>query len=407
MFPSISAAWRISKEAFLEPVSLISNLKLRASWGQAGNPAIKPYQSLLLGRTVNTGQGAGTGLSVGLAPTFPNPDLKWETTTQTNIGLDAGILNERFRLTFDYYIKTTSDLLALVQLPPSAGVGAGIGSGPGQIIDNVGEVQNKGWELTLSSNIINRGDFNFSVDINLSQNKNKVTKTKDNKDIPTIAGGNDASGSNSIIRVGQPLSAFLGAKFLGLDKDGLPIHENVNGDKDASGKDIINALDNQIIGSPYPDLYYGITPTFKYKRLVLSMVWAGVSGLSINNAGLFDMVNPVVANQYNKLRVANEFYPKPSQAAGNLHFRSSRYMEDGSFFRLRNIRLDYSFNMGKKKVFKAVNVYVSGQNLLTFTKYSGYDPEVNTFSGNDRRQGVDLGAYPTSKVVTAGFSVTF
>jgi TonB-linked SusC/RagA family outer membrane protein len=407
VFPSVSAAWRISKEAFLEPVSLISNLKLRASWGQAGNPAIKPYQSLLLGRTVNTGQGAGTGLSVGLAPTFPNPNLKWETTTQTNIGLDAGILNERFRLTFDYYIKTTSDLLALVQLPPSAGVGAGIGSGPGQIIDNVGEVQNKGWEMTISGNIINKGDFTFSLDINLSQNKNKVTKTKQNKDIPTIAGGNDASGSNSIIRVGQPLSAFLGAKFLGLDKDGLPIHENVNGDKDAAGKDIINALDNQIIGSPYPDLYYGINPTFKYKRLVLSMAWAGVSGLSINNAALFDMVNPVIANQYNKLKVANEFYPMPSQAAGNLHFRSSRYMEDGSFFRLRNIRLDYSFNMGKKTVFKALNVYVSGQNLITFTKYSGYDPEVNTFSGNDRRQGVDLGAYPASKIITGGFSVTF
>src|SRR4030095_5291823 len=176
-----------------------SNLKLRASWGQAGNPAIKPYQSLLLGRTVNTGQGAGTGLSVGLAPTFPNPNLKWETTTQTDIGLDAGILKERIKLTVDYYIKKTTDLLALVQLPPSAGVGAGIGSGPGQIIDNVGEVENKGWELTLGANIISSADLSFSIDFNISQNRNKVTKTKDNKDIPTIAGGNDASGSNSII----------------------------------------------------------------------------------------------------------------------------------------------------------------------------------------------------------------
>ena len=407
VFPSVSAAWRISKEEFMKRYPRISNLKLRASWGQAGNPAIQPYQSLLLGRTVNTGQGAGTGLSVGLAPTFPNPDLKWETTSQTNIGLDAGILNERFHLAFDYYHKTTSDLLALVQLPPTAGVGAGIGTGPGQIIDNVGEVQNKGWELTLGGTIINKGDFSFSLDINLSQNKNKVTKTKDNKDIPTIAGGNDASGSNSIIRVGQPLSAFFGPKYLGLDANGLPIHENLNGDKDASGNDIINALDNQIIGSPYPDLYYGINPTFKYKKLVLSMAWAGVSGSKINNAGLYDLTIPTVANQYNKLRVANELYPKPSQAAGNLHYRSSRYMEDGSFFRLRNIRLDYSFNLGKKSAFKALNVYISGQNLITFTKYTGYDPEVNTFSGNDRRQGVDLGAYPTSKVVTTGFSVTF
>jgi len=407
VFPSLSAAWRISKEEFMQSVAAISNLKLRASWGQAGNPAIKPYQSLLLGRAVNTGQGAGTGLAVGLAPTFPNPNLKWETTSQTNIGLDAGILNERFRLSFDYYVKTTSDLLALVQLPPSAGVGSGIGSGPGQIIDNVGEVQNKGFELTLGSTIINKGDFSFSLDINLSQNKNKVTKTKDNKDIPTIAGGNDASGSNSIIRAGQPLSAFLGPKYLGLDANGIAIHENLNGDKDGSGNDIINALDNQILGSPYPDLYYGFNPVFKYKKVMLSMVWAGVSGSLINNAGLFDLTDPTIANQYNKLKVANEFYPKPSQTAGNRHYKSSRFMEDGSFFRLRNIRLDYSFTLKPKSAIKALNVYISGQNLITFTKYSGYDPEVNSLNGNDRRQGVDLGAYPTSKVINAGFSVTF
>jgi outer membrane cobalamin receptor len=220
VFPSVSAAWRVSEEAFLKSSDLISNLKVRASWGQAGNPAIKPYQSLSLGRTVNTGQGAGTGLAVGVAPTFPNPNLKWETTTQTNIGIDAGILNERYRLSFDVYDKKTTDLLALVQLPPTAGVGAGIGSGPGQIIDNVGEVQNKGWELAIGTNIITGGDWILSIDVNLSHNKNTVTKTKDNKDIPTIAGGNDASGANSIIRAGEPLSAFLGPKFIGLDKNG-------------------------------------------------------------------------------------------------------------------------------------------------------------------------------------------
>ncbi|MEO6000020.1 MAG: TonB-dependent receptor [Chitinophagaceae bacterium] len=407
VFPSVSAAWRISEEAFLKNTDLISNLKVRASWGQAGNPAIKPYQSLLLGRTVNTGQGAGTGLAVGVAPTFPNPNLKWETTTQTNIGIDAGILNERYRLSFDFYNKKTTDLLALVQLPPTAGVGAGIGSGPGQIIDNVGEVQNKGWELAIGTNIITGGDWTLSIDVNLSHNKNKVTKTKDNKDIPTIAGGNDASGANSIIRAGEPLSAFLGPKFIRLDKNGVPLHENLNGDKDASGNDIINALDNQIIGSPYPDLYYGINPTIKYKRISLSSVWAGVSGATINNAGLFDLTIPTISNQYNKLKIANDFYPIPSQNAANAHFRSSRYMEDGSFFRLRNIRLDYSLNMKHSKTIKNFNVYVSAQNLLTFTDYTGYDPEVNSFNGNDRRQGVDLAAYPASKTYNLGFNITF
>ncbi|WP_343700491.1 TonB-dependent receptor [Chitinophaga sp.] len=407
VFPSVSAGWRLSEEEFLKSREWISNLKLRASWGKAGNPAIRPYQSLYLGRTVNTAQGAGTGLAVGLAPTFPNPNLKWETTTQTDIGLDLGIINERYRLTFDYYIKKTTDLLALVQLPPSAGVSAGIGTGPDQIIDNVGEVENKGWELTLGANIVNNSNWSFSVDVNLSSNKNKVTKTKGNKDIPTIAGGNDASGSNSIIRVGQPLSAFFGPRFLGLDKDGVPIHENLNGDKNAQGVDVINAADNQIIGSPYPDLYYGINPTLRYKRLTLSSIWAGVSGATINNAGLFELTSPTVANQFNKLKVANELYPVPSQAAANAHFRSSRFMENGSFFRLRNVRLDYAFNLRNSKTIKNINVYASGQNLLTWTDYSGYDPEVNTFNGNDRRQGVDLGAYPASRTYTFGFSITF
>jgi len=169
---------------------------------------------------------------------------------------------------------------------------------------------------------------------------------------------------------------------------------------------LINALDNQIIGSPYPDLYYGINPAIRYKAFNLSMVWAGVSGSKINNAGLFDMVNPQVSNQYNKLSSANEYYPMPSQLASNYHFRSDRYMEDGSFFRLRNIRLDYAFNVKKSRVVKRLVVYVSGQNLITFTDYSGFDPEVNTFNGNDRRQGVDLASYTSSKTINFGCTLT-
>jgi TonB-linked SusC/RagA family outer membrane protein len=407
VFPSVSGGWRISEEAFMKELNWVSNLKVRASWGQAGNPAIKPYQSLRLGRSVNTGQGAGTGLVVGLAPTFANPDLKWETTTQTNFGFDAGVLSDQYRITFDYYIKRTSDLLALVQLPPSAGVGAGIGSGPGQLIDNVGEVENRGWEITLGANILNGDDWTLAVDVNLSQNRNEVLKTKDNKDVPTITGGDDASGSNSIIRKGEPLSAFYGPKFLGLDMDGLPIHENLNGDVDGTGVPVINALDNQILGSPYPDLYYGINTSLKYKRFTFTTTWQGVNGASINNIALFNLTNPAVPQQYNKLIVATEYYPNPSAVAATRHLRSSRYMEKGDYFRLRNIRLDYSFDMGTNRTIKNLNIYVSGQNLLTFTKYSGFDPEVNTFSGNDRRQGVDLGAYPTSKTYTVGFSVTF
>jgi hypothetical protein len=136
------------------------------------------------------------------------------------------------------------------------------------------------------------------------------------------------------------------------------------------------------------------------------MIWTGVSGSNIHNTSLFDQTNPAVANQYNKLKIANEFYPRPSQNASNRHFRSDRFMEDGSFFRMRNIRFDYSFTLKVKSVIKALNVYVAGQNLVTFTEYSGYDPEVNTFNGNDRRQGIDHAGYPTSKGYNVGFIVT-
>lgn len=406
VFPSVSAAWRVSEEAFMKELDWVSNLKLRASWGKSGNPAIKPYQSLLLGRSVNTSQGGGTGQVVGLTPTFPNPNLKWETTSQTNFGIDAGFFNERLRFSVDYYVKTTKDLLALVQLPPSAGVGAGIGTGASQIIDNVGEIENKGWEFTLGANIVNTADWSVTIDVNLSTNKNLVTKTLDGKDVPTASGGDDASGAVSIIRQGYPLSVFYGPKFTGLDKDGVPQYENLNNDFNQQGRPVINASDNQILGSPYPDLIYGFSPTVKYKRITLSTVWAGVSGSLINNRNLVEMTNPSPANQFNKMRAVLDYYPRPSLLAANEHRTSDRFLESGDFFRLRNIRLDYNVPL-KSKAVKNLNVYISAQNLLTWTNYSGYDPEVNSFNGNDRRQGVDLGSYPSAKTYNLGIGLTF
>ena len=398
VFPSVSAAWRLSEEQFIKSQTWVSNLKLRASWGEAGNPAISPYQSLLLGKTVNTGQAAGAGLAVGLSPTFPNPNLKWETTAQTNVGVDAGFFSEKLRFTFDYYYKKTFDLLALVQLAPSAGIN--------QIIENVGEVKNKGWEVSMGSNLINTKDVTLSVDFNLSQNNNRVTKTKNNQDIAATV--NSLDGSTSIIRVGQPLSVFYGPKFIGLSAEGLPLHENLNGDKNTDGTDRIDALDNQILGSPYPDFNYGVSTNLKYKGIGFSMVWAGVSGSLINNFNLATLSSVSPANQYNKAKATNDLFPNPSEKVSTANrTTSSRFMESGDFFRLRNIRLDYRINTAKTGILTGLNVYVSGQNLITFTKYSGFDPEVNSFNGNDRRQGVDIGAYPTSKVYTLGFSANF
>lgn len=397
-FPSVSAAWHLSEEWCFNNLRLFPDVKLRASWGEAGNPAISPYQSLSVGQVVNTGQGAGTGLAVGLSPTFPNPNLKWETTAQTNIGMDAGLFKERVRLTFDYYIKNTRNLLSYVQLAPSAGVN--------QVIENVGRVQNKGWELSVATDIIRSKDWGLALDFNISGNKNKVVKTKDNQDISASTGGDDKSGTNSIIRVGEPLSAFYGPRFIGLSAEGLPLHENLNGDKYADGTDKIDALDDQILGSPYPDLYYGVTSSFRYRRLSISTVWAGVGGSLINNQNLYNLTIPGVANQYNKAKVINKLFPKPSEVVNAANRRSSRFMESGDFFRLRNVRVDYSIHPARTP-FKSLDLYLSGQNQLTFTKYSGFDPEVNSFNGNDRRQGIDLAAYPSAKVWTVGFVADF
>ncbi len=386
-FPSAAFAWRISEEEFIEDSSVISNLKFRASWGKSGNQAIRPYQSLVIGNIVNTPQGAGAGVNVGLAPNLPNANLTWETTEQIDFGVDLGLLNEKLRFTFDYYVKNTTDLLASVQLPQSSGFDL--------IIDNVGEVQNKGFEISLGSNLISTPDLQLSLDLNLSKNKNVVIATKDNQDI--ISGGrNDASRTTSIVRVGEPLFSFFVPKYLGLDGDGKPMYE----DLDDNG--VINDVDNQIAGNSFPDFFYGINSTIKYKQFSLLMSWQGVEGADINNLVLARGVSPGPGS--NKFKNVKDYYPVINDDLDVK--RSDRFIEDASFFRLKNIKLAYNVPV-LSKIIDNLTLYLSAQNILTFTGYSGYDPEVNSFSGSNQLQGVDYSGYPSAKTVTVGFNVGF
>ena len=380
IFPSLGLAWKASEEPFMKNVTAISNLKVRATWGQSGNPAIQPYQSLLIGNVINTAQGAGSGLAVGLSPTLPNDNLTWETTTQTNAGLDFGFLNDKYRVTLDYYVKNTTSLLATVQLPPSSGYNT--------IIDNVGEVENKGFELEIGTDLIATKDLRWSIDANLSINKNKVVATKNN--LPFSSG-------NSRITPGDPLSSFYGPKFNGYAADGEMAFVDVNKDG------IIDGRDNQYIGNPYPSTIIGLNTSLKYKRFNFMMTWSSVQGNSIDNQMLFTAATPTPI--YNRSAEIYTYYPKPR--ASSIHRRSDLFIEDGSYIRLRNIRIDYALPLGDTKFIKSANIYLSGNNLITITNYKGYDPEVNAFSGNSLQQGVDNGAYPGSKTVTLGLTVNF
>jgi len=391
-FPSLSAGWRISEEPFIGENSKISDLKIRGSWGQSGNPGIQPYQSLPLGVIVTTSQGAGTGLSTGLAPNLPNRELTWETTTQTNIGLDLGLFDSRFRMSVDYYVKDTEDALTSVQLSPSSGFTS--------IIDNVGGVQNKGWELLLSGVVIEKKDLNLSLDFNISHNTNEVTQLKDNQDLVsefTFAQTSDAVGGvSSVARVGEQLGSFLGFEFLGFDENGVPEYLDVDEDGNLDDNDKV------VIGNPIPEILYGFSGSFRWKNLTLTTDWQGVAKVDILNLGAFNLTAP--DNSVNRLNTIYQFYPNANQSSE--HRMSDRYIENGSFLRMRNVKLAYRFPISSS-FFKDLSFYISGQNLITITDYSGFDPDINSLNGNDLKQGVDLGAYPAAKSYTLGLIVQF
>lgn len=385
-FPAVAFAWRVSEEDFLNH-SKNWSLKLRSSWGLTGNQAIQPYQSLFVGKIVNTGQGAGSGINVGLIPTLSNKNLTWETTEQFNTGIDFGFFNERANLVFDYYIRNTKDFLANVTLPGS--------SGYPWFVDNIGSLQNKGFELSAGADIISNNDWLLTADINFSKNNNVVLATKNNQDIIPVK-TDDASRTTTIVRVGEPLFSFYMPKFLGIDKSGKPTYEDLNNDGN------IDPEDNQIVGSSLPDFFYGFDLLLKYRKFSMSMNWQGVNGANLNNVSLIDLTNPEPIS--NRLKNIKDYYPLVSDEY--IVWNSDRFIEDASYLRLKNIKLACDLT-GIFNRIEDLTVYVSGQNLLTFTKYTGYEPDVNSFSNDNNLQGIDYAAFPSAKTITLGINLKF
>ncbi len=396
-FPSGALAWRISNENFFKNINFISDMKLRVGWGYTGSQAINAYATLnQLGSNKAVFDDA---LFTTYAPGTRLPgNLKWETTEQKDLGLDISFLKNRITLTADYYIKNTRDLLNTVLLPSSLGFTS--------TIQNVGEVQNKGVELGIEANIFPNA-FKWDVSANISFNRNKVIKLYGGQD---ILGGSVAvtavNDNANILREGQPIGRFWGyvedgyttagkIKYLDIDKDGA-----------------FTAKDKTYIGDPNPDFIYGFNSFMSYKNIEFSFFIQGTQGndlfnvSSINNTidygfGL-NMPRDVYTNHWTPTNT-NAKYPVISRTtASNV---STRWVEDGSYLRLKNIQLAYNIPFQKMGVswVRNIQLYVSGQNLLTVTKYSWWDPEVNTNGGsNSTSQGFDYYSYPTSKSITFG-----
>ena len=403
-FPSAAFAWRISNESFMDNLNFISDLKLRSSWGVTGSQAISAYATLnqlFASKTV-----FNDALYTTFSPGTQLPgDLKWESTRQLDFGMDAGFVENRITFTADYYIKTTVDLLNSVSLPLSLGYTS--------TIKNIGSIENKGLEFEVSANIFPQGNLNWTIDGNIAFNKTKVLKLYQGEDI--YGGSYNLSILDdyfNILREGEEFAVFYGYTEDGYDDKGLIRYVDRNNDG------VITALDKSIIGNPNPDFIYGLNSTLSYKNFDLTIFLQGVYGNDIVN-----LSSPSITLDYgfglNTLKAAyndhwtpdntNAKYPKITSKQ-NVK-ASDRFVEDGSFLRLRNIQLAYNIPTEKLRisnVLRSAQVYVSAQNYLTITNYSWWDPEVNSSGGaSSINQGIDFNTYPPSKSLNFGIRLGF
>ncbi|SEW53459.1 TonB-linked outer membrane protein, SusC/RagA family [Chitinophaga arvensicola] len=400
-FPSAAIAWRASEEPFLKGSRVINDLKIRTSYGATGSTGITPYQTLNLltpGTTI-FGDAAYTGYAPGTA--LPNT-LKWETTYQADFGFDVALFRDRVRFTADFYQKRTKNLLNNVQLPASMGYRT--------TVQNVGEMQNRGMEYAVDVKVMDKA-VNWNVGANISFNRNKVIKLYNGQDIygATLYTGSLNDYVN-LLREGQPFGIFYGYVEKGYSSTGNLEYEDLNKD----GK--ISAADKTYIGNPNPDFTYGINSVTSYKGFELSLFIQGSQGndiFNLNKAATLDLgmglnLPAAVAEDHWTPEHTNAAYPKITRnLAANM---SSRFVENGSYLKIKNIQLAYNLPVEKlhQKWFRKAQVYVSAQNMITFTKYSWYDPEINAYgSENSVSQGIDYATYPISKSFTVGIRCGF
>ena len=448
-FPSASFAWRASEEEFIKRWNVFSNLKVRLSYGAAGNNHIDNYLSLSKIGSVWIPYGTGTQ-SGFVSKQLYNPDLKWETNITANLGLDMGFFDQRLQLTVDIYNVETKGLLLDAPIPQLSGFK--------NMMINAGKTNNKGVEVSITSHNIHTRDFTWTTNINLAHNKNKVKELYMSDYMEIVSGWAQTSEFNKsdyMIRVGQSLGQMYGYRLKGIYtmddftydanqqkyilKEGIPYDKSRYPkpgywkfeDIDKNGE--ITDKDREVIGNANPKLYGGMTNTLTWKGFDLSIFLNFSIGNKVYSANKMyytkfnnqwrNTLKDEALSRFTVMNAKGEYiFNDPVQLAevnrnrnyvsiegsSDLYFHSG-YVEDGSFLKINNISLGYTLprELTKKIKLSTVRFYATGYNLHTFTKYSGYDPEVNTYPNNGLTPGIDWGAYPSSISFVFGANITF
>lgn len=404
VFPSFSAAWRVSQESFLRDVQWINDFKIRGGWGQTGNQSgIGDYaylQRYNINRLEWFKEGQEHAIPTISQANLRTTDLKWETTTQTNIGIDLTVLRNRLTLTADLYYKKTKDMLMNVSLPSGAAAASSIAR-------NEGEMENKGFEFAITSHNFTGKTFTWDTQFNMSFNRNKLTRLALQKIYYTAKTSDYVNAQVVRNEPGRALGGFYGYISDGVNPEtGELMYRDLNDD----GK--ITSSDRTYIGDPNPDFTFGMTNTFFYKGFSLNIFLQGSYGNDIFNAskmemmGMYDGKNQIT-DVLRRWKIPGQITDVPK--AGFDMKNSTYFVEDGSYLRIKDITLSYDFS-GKwmKRIgLTKLQPYFTATNLVTWTKYSGMDPEVNQWGNSGAVQGIDWGTYPQTKTFTLGVNVVF
>jgi TonB-dependent starch-binding outer membrane protein SusC len=413
-FPSAALAWRAIDEDFIANLSVFSDLKFRLSYGVTGNQEIGLYSSL---PTLASGNYTiGRSIKSAFYPVgIPNPDLKWERTNQFDAGVDFGFLDNKINITADYYIKNTNDLIYSISIPSVSGFNTSL--------QNIGSVQNRGFEFSLESRNVNR-EFKWTTSFNISFNQNKVLDLGGEQYKEVGSGdGHLKTGAIHRLIVGEPIGVFYGYQFDGIYQNQAEVDQGPKGTttyvggkryKDISGPNgtpdgVVDATyDRAIIGNPYPRGFGGLTNTFSYKGLELVVFNQFSYGNTIFNLNAIELGLPsggqnVSAELLDRWTPTNPSNTWSKATTNRAAVVSDQFMEDGSFLKFKTVTLSYRFS--KVPALKNLQIYATGQNLLTFTKYTGYDPEVSYRGVTNLEVGEDYGGYPQSRTFLLGIRI--